>query len=125
MELKEKWDSTTYMDFVMPQIRLIVLLFYLVQKREVGYKTNFVASKSRVVRWKKLTIPWLELIAVLILARLLTAVKNALENQMAFELVNYWSDSTIVLSGLKNDRSYKQFVSHRTKAILRLTSPDI
>ena len=44
---------------------------------------------------------------------------------MAFESVNCWSDSTIVLFWLKNDRSYKQFVSHRTKEILKLTSPDM
>ena len=100
-------------------------VIYLVQKTDVGYKSTFVASKSRVVPLKKLTIPRLELIAALILARLLITVKNALENQVKFESVNCWSDSTIVLSWLKNDRSYKQFVSHRAKEILKLTSPDM
>ena len=100
-------------------------VIYLVTKTELGYHSRFIASKSRVVPLKKLTIPRLELIAALILARLLTTVKNALENQVKFESINCWSDSTIVLSWLKNDRSYKQFVSHRTKEILRLTSPDM
>ena len=61
----------------------------------------------------------------LVIARLLTTVKKALENQVVFESDNSWSDSTIVLSWLKNYRSYKQFVSHRTKVILKLTSPKI
>ena len=106
-------------------IKAYCAVIYLVRKTDVGYKSSFVASKSRVVPLKKLTIPRLELIAALILARLLTTIKNALENQLTFESVNCWSDSTIVLSWLKNDRSYKQFVSHRTKEILKLTSPDM
>ena len=44
---------------------------------------------------------------------------------MKFESVYCWSDGAIVLSSLKNDMSYKQFVSHRTKEALKLTSPDM
>ena len=63
-------------------------VIYLVRRTDIGYKSSFVASKSRVVPLKKLTIPRLELIAALILARFLTTVKKALENQVTFESVN-------------------------------------
>ena len=100
-------------------------VIYLVIRTDISYKSSFVANKSRVVQFKKLTIPRLELIAALILARFLTTVIKALENQVKFASVNCWSDTTIVLSWLRIDRSYKQFVSHRTKGILKLASTDM
>ena len=72
-----------------------------------------------------MSVPRLELIAALLLARLLDNVKHSLESQILFESIYCWSNSTIVLSWLKNDRNYKQFVSNRTKNILKLTSPEI
>ena len=41
-----------------------------------------------------------------------------------FHLNYCWSDSTTVLYWLKDDRSYKQFVSNRTRAISKLIHPD-
>ena len=58
------------------------------------------------------------------MTRLMNTVKAALATQISFNSFWYWSDSTIVLSWLKNDANYKQFVSHRTKEILKSTSPE-
>ena len=100
-------------------------VIYLVMKIASGYHCKLVTSKSRVVPLKEMSVPRLELIAALILARLLNNVKHSLESQILFESIYCWSDSTIVLSWLKNDRNYKQFVSNRTKNILKLTSPEM
>ena len=100
-------------------------VIYLVMKSASGYHCKLVTSKSRVVPLKEMSVPRLELIAALILARLLNNVKHSLESQILFESIYCWSDSTIVLSWLKNDRNYKQFVSNRTKNILKLTSPEM
>ena len=73
-----------------------------------------------------MSVPRLELIAALVFARLLNNVKHPLKSQILFESIYCWSDSTIVLSWLKNDRNYKQFASNHTKNILKLlTSPEM
>ena len=69
-------------------------------------------------------MPRMELLAALISARLLNTVRQALENQVSFESIHCWSDSTTVLYWLKDDRSYKQFVLNRTRAISKLIHPD-
>ena len=99
--------------------------FCYVMKIASGYHCKLVTSKSRVVPLKEMSVPRLELIAALILSRLLNNVKHSLESQILFESIYCWSDSTIVLSWLKNDRNYKQFVNNRTKNILKLTSPEM
>ena len=99
-------------------------VFYLVYRKGNRYESNLIASKSRVAPVKKLTIPRLELMGALIMTRLMNTVKAALATQISFNSFWYWSDSTIVLSWLKNDANYKQFVSHRTKEILKSTSPE-
>ena len=54
----------------------------------------------------------------------MNTVRQALENQVSLELIYCWSDSTTVLNWLKDDRSYKQFVSNQTRAISKLIHPD-
>ena len=100
-------------------------VIYLFMKIASSYHCKLVTSKLRVVPLKEMSVPRLELIAALVLARLLNNVKHSLESQILFESIYCWSDSTIGLSWLKNDRNYKQFVSHRTKNILKLTSPEM
>ena len=100
-------------------------VIYLVMKIASDYHCKLVTSKSRLVPLIEMSIPRLELIAALILARLLNNVKYSLESQILLESIYCWSDSTIVLSWLKNDRNYKQFVSNHTKNILKFTSPEM
>ena len=100
-------------------------IIYLVASTESDFTFGkLITSKSRVAPLKKLTIPRLELMAAVILARLITNVQAALSNYIDFDLVNCWGDSNIVLAWLKNDQIYKQFVSNRTDEILRLTRPE-
>ena len=98
-------------------------VIYIILRNDNGSEIKLVTSKSRVAPLKCLTIPRLELMAALILARLMETTKRALESRISINSVTYWSDSTIVLSWIKNNRNYKQFVSHRVKEILKLTKP--
>ena len=85
------------------------------------YTTSLVASKSRVTPLAPMSIPRLELIAALILARLITSVKEALKSVISIDQVHCWTDSITVFYWLQADKEYKQFVQNRVDEILRLT----
>ena len=73
-------------------------IIYVVMKAHPAYHPRLIASKSRVVLIKSLAIPCMELLSALISARLLNTVRQALENQVSFELIYCWSDSIAQLS---------------------------
>ena len=89
-------------------------IIYVVMKVHSAYHTRLITSKSGVAAIKPLTVPRMELLAALISARLLNTARQPLENQVSFQSIYCWSD----------DRSYKQFVSNRTRAISKLIHPD-
>ncbi|XP_057290228.1 uncharacterized protein LOC130612911 [Hydractinia symbiolongicarpus] len=84
-------------------------------------KTALVSSKSRVAPIKSQTIPRLELLGALMLARLLDTVSRALNNVYPIERIFAWIDSSVVYSWIKNsDKIYKPFVQNRLTEIRRL-----
>ncbi|GFS64815.1 integrase catalytic domain-containing protein [Trichonephila clavipes] len=83
-------------------------------------KVKLVASKSRVSPIKQVTMPRLELCSAVLLAKLMHKVKGAL--RMDITSVFFWTDSTIVLSWMKNEsRNLKTFVANRVVTIQQLT----
>ena len=68
-----------------------------------------------------MSIPRLELIEALILARLITSVKEALKSVISIDQVHCWTDSITVFYWLQADKEYKQFLQNRVDEILRLT----
>ena len=79
---------------------------------------SLVASKSRVAPTKQQSIPRLELLGVVILARLTKKVKDILGD---IDTV-HWIDSTSALCWIKNDRAWRQYVQNRVMEIRSLTS---
>ena len=73
---------------------------------------------------KELSIPRLELIACLILAKLMCTVKNALNSQVSVQKVKFWSDSMTALYWIMNRGEWKQFVSHRVNEIVKLSEKE-
>ena len=65
--------------------------------------TNFVASKSRVTPIKPTTIPRLELLSNLLLARLMENVKRAFRNLGYTVKTCFWTDSKVTLSWIFAD----------------------
>ncbi|GFS66878.1 integrase catalytic domain-containing protein [Trichonephila clavipes] len=83
-------------------------------------KVKLIASKSRVSPIKQVTMPRLELCSAVLLAKLMHKVKQAL--RMDIISVFFWTDSTIVLSWMKNEsRNLKTFVANRVVIIQQLT----
>ena len=56
---------------------------------------KFVAFKSRVALAKELSIPRLELLAALVLVRLIEHVKEALQLELAITDITCWTDSKV------------------------------
>ncbi|GFX44399.1 uncharacterized protein TNCV_1394201 [Trichonephila clavipes] len=83
---------------------------------------KLVTSKSRVAPVKSVTMPRLELCAVL-LAKLMKRVETAL--QMKNTPVYLWSDSTIVLAWIQKEPNLlKTFVANRVATIQHLTNAE-
>ena len=83
-------------------------------------EVRLVASKSRVTPIKRQTIPRLELLGALILARLVKKLKSlGIESPTVT-----WADSMTTLCWIKNERVWKQYVGQRVDEIRRLTHED-
>ena len=83
-----------------------------------GVDVRLVTSKTRVAPLKRQTIPRLELLGALILARLINSLDLTEGNVKTF----YWTDSTTALCWIRNEKPWKQYVQHRVDKIRRLTS---
>ena len=82
-------------------------------------------SKTRVSPLSKLSIPRLELMSCLILARLMKKVKESLESIVEISNIRYWSDSLTALFWIKGiDKDWKLFIDNRVQEIRRLSEID-
>ena len=91
-----------------------------------GISTQLIMSKTRVAPLTKLTIPRLELLAALILARLVQRIGEALQPIARIDEVFCWTDSMTTLHWIKGvDREYKQFVQNGVKEIRQLIPSEL
>ena len=91
---------------------------YLVLKSSAGSVVRFIASKTRVSPLKSQTIPRLELLSALLLARLMTNVARSLEMEVQLGQPTCYSDSEVALYWILGaDRVWKQLVQHRVVEI--------
>ena len=82
---------------------------------------RFVALRTRVAPMNSLTIPRLELLAALLLARLLSNTMQALQPEQKFKKATCYTDSKIVLYWIRGyDKEWKQFVENRVREIRTL-----
>ena len=82
-------------------------------------EVNLLCSKTRVAPTKKQTIPRLELLGALILARFVHSVVPSLPQ---LNSVHLWVDSMVVLHCIRNRRAWKQYVQNRVEEIKGLTN---
>jgi hypothetical protein len=84
---------------------------------------KFVFAKSRVAPIKGLSIPRLELQAVVLASRIASMARKEL--RLPIRSVRFWSDSEIVLKWLASEnRRYSSFVHHRVNEVTESSSSD-
>ena len=89
-------------------------------------KTSLVASKSRVAPLKNSqTIPRLELMGNVVLARLIEAVCSALKEEVRIDRIHCHTDSKISLSWIKAvHKEFQVFVENRVNETRRKVPPE-
>ena len=98
---------------------------YLKIEAESGNSVRFVASKTRVSPVGKQTIPRLELLSALLLAKLVGAVTTALESEITLSSITCFTDSKAALYWIRgSDKEWKAFVQNRVNEIRRLVPGD-
>ena len=86
---------------------------------------KFVVSKTRVSPVGKQTIPRLELLSALLLAKLITATIAAIESEISLSGVTCFTDSKVALYWIKGiDKEWKPFVQNRVNEIRKLLPID-
>ena len=89
-------------------------------------RVSLVMSKTRVAPLSKVTIPRLELLSALILARLIRAVDDALSPIFSTRIVRCWTDSITAMYWIKGqEREWKLFVENRVQEIRKLVQQDL
>ena len=89
-------------------------------------RVSLVTSKSRVTPLSKTTIPRLELLSCLILARLMESVKETLSPLVNAKIVKCWTDSITALHWIRGEqKEWKLFVEIRVQEIRKKVAPYI
>ena len=87
---------------------------------------SLVASKTRVSPITGATTPRLELLSALVLGRLISSVRKALDLSLKINNCVCWLDSEIALWWItKSQGEFKPFVQNRVVEIRKLVTPDV
>ena len=96
-------------------------VIYLKVVTSNGVEVRFVASKTRVAPAKGMTIPRLELLAALLLSKLMVNVSCALEPELTLDDPSCFTDSKVTLYWIQGQtKECKQFAQNRVRDIRRL-----
>ena len=114
----ETFNSCQLAGFCDASTQAYAAVVYLVFETENGMVVRFVASKTRVAPLKLQTIPRLELLSAVLLARLATAVSSSLEPILPQLNLKCFTDSQVVLFWIRGTRKeWKPFVRNRVVEI--------
>ena len=101
--------------------RAYAAVVYLQVETEVAVHTHLLCSKTRIAPIKEVTIPRLELLSALLLARLMSTTRNALEPDIQINQLTCFTDSKVALYWIiVENKEWKQFVQNRVTEIRSL-----
>ena len=99
---------------------------YLVEEdEERTYSSHFIVSKTRVSPLKPETIPRLELLSALCLARSMANVTKSLSERLSLGVPRCFTDSQVALFWIRGVEDWKPFVQNRVEEIQKLISADL
>ncbi|XP_022807946.1 uncharacterized protein LOC111344944 [Stylophora pistillata] len=120
-EVTEKIASCSLHGFGDASSKAYAAVIYLHVTTTTGSYVKFLGSRSRVAPVKQETIPRLELLAALILARQISHVGEALKPELDIINLTCWTDSKVALAWIKGERrEWKPFVQNRVNEIRTL-----
>ena len=94
---------------------------YLVEEASGCKRSSFVASKTRVAPLKTLTIPRLELLSAVLLARLISNITDSLSTRIDLKEPKCYTDSQVSLFWIKGTgRDWRPFVQNRVNEVHKL-----
>ena len=98
--------------------RAYAAVVYLERCTGEDREVSFVSSKTRIAPTSAQTIPRLELLGALLLARLISSIQEAFEPEITLLPPVCYSDSQVVIYWVKGqERMWKPFVENRVKEI--------
>jgi thymidine kinase len=89
---------------------------YLRTESKNGIEVNFLMGKARIRPIKPITIPRMELLALLIASTLAKKICEEIDI-LPYQQIYIWSDSMIALAWLKTERTLPTFVKNRVNSI--------
>ena len=99
---------------------------YLVEEDENHTYTHFIVSKTRVSPLRSVTIPRLELLSALCLARLMSNVTESLSERLSLGDPRCFTDSQVALFWIRGvEKDWKPFVQNRVEEIRELVPADL
>jgi hypothetical protein len=99
---------------------------YIKAYTEEGTYIKFITAKTRVTPLKDHTIPRLELLAAVLLSRLIVSVKAALKSELSLGDSLCYTDSKVALYWIcGHHKEWKQFVENRVQTIRSLVPPEL
>lgn len=122
-KVTEQVLSCSYHGFCDASNKAYAAVVYLQVRTTTGTYVRFMGSKTRVAPLETQSIPRLELLSALILARLITTIIKALEREVQADSITCWTDSTVALYWITQvEKEWKQFVQNRVREIRALVS---
>ncbi len=113
------------MGFCDASAKVYAAIVYLRVEDENHVDVKFLAAKTRVTPVLGVTIPRLELLSALLLAKLLTSIRDAMRSELSLNSPVCYTDSKAALWWIRGIRhEWKQFVENRVNAIRSLVPPE-
>lgn len=110
--------SYSLQGFCDASLRAYAAVIYLQADTETGVFPQFLCAKTSVAPVKGFTIPRLELMSALLLARLISSVGRAQQSEVKLEEPTCYTDSQVALYWIQGEaKEWKQFVQNSVTEI--------